>query len=46
MSDDSKIIGSCQWKLVELPPIGEEHMDELKKMMKAQDNFWMNQPNV
>jgi len=41
VSSDDRITGSCQWKLVELPPISHAHVDEIKAMMKTQDEFWL-----
>ena len=40
-SDDGHAVGCCQWKMIELAPIGAQHIDEIKTMMQAQDEFWM-----
>ena len=40
---DGKTIFRCARELIELPPISEEHVDEIKAMMKAQDDFWLKQ---
>ncbi|MCL2445603.1 MAG: hypothetical protein FWD06_02400 [Oscillospiraceae bacterium] len=33
--------GCTRCKLVELPPISSAHVDEIKAMMKTQDDFWV-----
>ena len=38
---DGKKVFRCGGQLIELPPIGEEHVGEIKAMMKVQDEFWM-----
>jgi len=38
---DNKTLGCCQWKLIELPPISQAHISEIKAMMKTQDDFWV-----
>jgi hypothetical protein len=40
VSDDEVNIGCCQWKMIELPPVDAQHMNEIKTMMKTQDKFW------
>ena len=38
---DGKKVFRCGCQLIELPPMDEEYVDEIKAMMKAQDDFWM-----
>ena len=37
---DGKMIGCCHDKLVEIPFITSEHLDEIKRMMKTQHDYW------
>ncbi len=39
---DGKMVFRCGIELIELPPLAPEHVEEVKAMMKAQDEFWMN----
>ena len=40
---DGRAVFRCGGQLIELPAtIGMAHVDEVKAMMKAQDDFWMN----
>lgn len=43
---DGKTVFRCGCELIELPPLGAEHVDEVKAMMKAQDDFWMKECDV
>jgi len=36
----------CSGKLIELSPVHAEHLDEIKRMMKAQDVFWLKQNTI
>lgn len=40
---DGKKVFRCGGELIELPFVGSEYADEIKKMIKTQDNFWMEQ---
>ena len=38
---DGKTFFRCGCELIALPPIGVEHIEEIKTMMKTQDDFWI-----
>ena len=38
---DGKTIFRCGGELIELPLIESKHVDEIKMMMKTQDEFWL-----
>jgi len=43
---DGRTIGRCAiHSLMGLSPFGVEHLDEIKNMMKMQDEFWLKQSN-
>jgi hypothetical protein len=37
---DVKTISFCHTKIIEIPSINAEHLNEIKNMMKTQHEFW------
>jgi hypothetical protein len=41
IDDDNSVSFLCGKGVLQLPETGAEHIDEIKSLMKTQDDFWM-----